>query len=75
MRSLYSDLEQWQNANDKRFLSLNIQQDDGKFCCVALTNPTEVVITDVDGRRHVGLMQAYKDSDLYCLVTKPWGPL
>ncbi len=50
MRGLYDCMEDWQNTNHKRLLSLSIQQDGGKFCCIALTNPTEVVITDVSGK-------------------------
>jgi len=53
MRGLYDSLENWQNANEKRFLSMSVQQDNGKFCCIALTNPTEVVITSQNGGRHV----------------------
>jgi hypothetical protein len=42
-------LESWQETNNKRFLSMNIHQDRGDFCCIALTNPTEVIITSRDG--------------------------
>jgi hypothetical protein len=52
MRELYDTLRTWQEQNQKRFLSLCIQSDRDKFCCIALTNPTEVVITDEDGGRH-----------------------
>ncbi len=44
MRGLYECLETWQTENNKRFLSTNIQKDGDKFCCIALTNPTEVII-------------------------------
>lgn len=44
MRDLYKSMEDWQNANNKRFLSASIHQDSGSFCCIALTNPTEVVL-------------------------------
>ncbi len=53
MRDLYDSLESWQNTNQKRFLSMSVQQDNGKFCCIALTNPTEVVITSRNGSRYV----------------------
>ena len=46
MRELFGLLQSWQNESDKRFLSISIEKDGGKFCCIALTNPTEVVITD-----------------------------
>jgi hypothetical protein len=58
MRGLYDCMESWQNSNHKRLLSISIQQDDGKFCCIALTNPTEVVITDVTGRYHANVTPA-----------------
>jgi hypothetical protein len=46
MAELYNALQTWQHAKEKRLLSLDIQQDGGKFCCIALTNPTEVIIVD-----------------------------
>ena len=42
MQGLFDALEGWQLEHKKRFLSLDIQDDHGKFCCIALTNPTEV---------------------------------
>lgn len=44
MNDLFMALQEWQDENKTRFLSLNVQQDDRKFCCIALTNPSEVVI-------------------------------
>ena len=52
MAGLFGALEHWQRQNEKRFLSLDIQNDRGKFCCIALTNPSEVVITDSSGHFH-----------------------
>ena len=52
MRELYDCMRTWQDANNARLLSISIQQDGGKFCCIALTNPIEVVITNSDGSRH-----------------------
>jgi hypothetical protein len=52
MRGLYNSMEEWQHANQRRLLSISIQQDDGNYCCIALTNPTEVVITSNDGEVH-----------------------
>jgi hypothetical protein len=49
MKELYTTMQEWQFANHKRLLSTNIQKDKGKFCCIALTNPTEVIICDSDG--------------------------
>ena len=51
MRGLYDCMETWQVTNQKRLLSISVQQDGGNFCCIALTNPTEVVITSADGKR------------------------
>lgn len=46
MKELHDELDDWQNENQKRFLSLNIQRENSKYCCIALSNPTEVVILD-----------------------------
>lgn len=46
MRELYKDMEKWQNVNHKRFLSLDIHKDGDMFCCIAFSNPQEVVITN-----------------------------
>lgn len=46
MKGLYNTMQTWQEENNKRLLSTNIQQDNGSFCCIALTNPTEVIICD-----------------------------
>jgi hypothetical protein len=52
MKDLYNCMENWQKEHHKRLLSISTQIDRDKFCCIALTNPTEVVITSNDGRRH-----------------------
>lgn len=49
MRELHECMQNWQNENNKRLLSISIQKDCGTFCCIALTNPSEVVITSLDG--------------------------
>jgi hypothetical protein len=49
MRGLYDCMDEWQQANNKRLLSISVQQDAGNYCCIALTNPMEVVITDAIG--------------------------
>jgi hypothetical protein len=46
MGRLFGAMQAWQAENEKRLLSLSIQNDSGKFCCIALTNPTEVIIKD-----------------------------
>jgi hypothetical protein len=53
MRGLYACIEEWQQANNRRLLSISVQQDGDNYCCIALTNPTEVVITSADGTRDV----------------------
>jgi hypothetical protein len=54
MRELYDSMEEWQNDNGKRLLSTQIQRDADKLCCIALTNPSEVIICNgahgADGR-------------------------
>jgi hypothetical protein len=57
MRGLYDCMEKWQHANNRRLLSISVQQDGGNYCCIALTNPTEVVITSADGRLHASVYQ------------------
>lgn len=58
MRDLFGALDTWQVENKKRLLSLNVQHDVNGFCCIALTNPSEVIIMDgepfggVDVRGH-----------------------
>ncbi|MBM3872088.1 MAG: hypothetical protein FJ392_14215 [Verrucomicrobia bacterium] len=44
MRGLFDELSSWQTKNEKRLLSVSIQQDGDRFCCIALSNPTEVII-------------------------------
>jgi len=55
MRQLYDDMRTWQESERKRLLSISIQQETGMFCCIALTNPTEVVITNQTGSRYVAI--------------------
>ena len=43
MRALYDAMRNWQDTNHKDFLSLSIQQDNGNFCCIALTHPFDLV--------------------------------
>ncbi|MFI6043906.1 hypothetical protein ACIA8C_19915 [Nocardia sp. NPDC051321] len=55
MRGLYECMEEWQQAAGQRLLSISIQHDRDNFCCIALTNPTEVVITSPDGHNHANV--------------------
>ncbi len=52
MRGLFEKMQVWQKTNSKRLLSVSIQQDGLNYCCIALANPTEVVITSRDGRNY-----------------------
>ncbi len=52
MQQLYDNMNSWQEENRKRLLSLSIQKDGDVFCCIALTNPTEVTIVDIGGSHH-----------------------
>ena len=49
MKGLYGDMEDWQNTNQKRLISTSILKDGDMFCCVALSNPSEVVIHGAAG--------------------------
>ena len=49
MRGLYEDMQTWQEDNQKRLLSTEIMKDGDMFACIALTNPTEVMLVDGDG--------------------------
>jgi len=49
MRGLDEDMQTWQEDNQKRLLSTEIMKDGDMFACIALTNPTEVVICNTAG--------------------------
>jgi hypothetical protein len=57
MRELHTLLSNWQEGNRKRFLSVSILQDGGMFCCIALTNPTEVIICDGSAENQASVLQ------------------
>ena len=46
MRELYATIDAWQSENKRRLLSLNVQREGDRFCCIVLTNPMEVIIMD-----------------------------
>ena len=50
MRQLYQDMEKWQHEHEKRLLSMSINKDGDLYCCIALTNPSEVVLVNADYR-------------------------
>ena len=49
MRALFAVIQEWQIAHRKRLLNLQIQKEGDVLCCIALTNPTEVIITSGGG--------------------------
>jgi hypothetical protein len=49
MRGLYNEMKGWQEKHQKRLLSTDIQQDGELFTCIALTNPSEVIICGGNG--------------------------
>ena len=51
VREIYDSMSKWQKATRNHLYSVNIQKDGDMFCCIALTNPTEVIITDVSGQQ------------------------
>ena len=50
MRELFADMDQWQATNRKRLQSVSVQPDGNGFACIALSNPTEVIIVDGYGK-------------------------
>jgi hypothetical protein len=60
MRELYDHMQAWQRTNEKRLLSASIHKDRGEFCCIALTNPTEVILANVDA--HGGALKVSVDN-------------
>ena len=46
MNELFIQMQDWQAENRKRLQSVNVQRDGNLFCCIALTNPAEVIIVD-----------------------------
>lgn len=52
MGELFSVMNSWQEKNNKRFLSMSVERDADMFCCIALTNPSEVII--MDGSKEYG---------------------
>jgi hypothetical protein len=51
MRELHEIMSHWQISNRKRLHSTSVQRDGSMFCCIALTNPTEVTIVGKNGNK------------------------
>ncbi len=47
MKELYESMETWQVENKKRLLSVSIERDADKFCCIALTNPSFATVQKI----------------------------
>lgn len=73
MRGLYECMDEWQQANNRRLLSISVQQDGGNYCCIALTNPTEVVITNAAGNLHADLIHHFGRDTNALMVTDTHG--
>ena len=43
MRALYDAMRSWQDTNQKGFLSISIEQDNGSFCCIAVIRTINLV--------------------------------
>ena len=41
MKELFQLMQAWQDESNGRFLSIEIEKDNDKFCCISLTNPTQ----------------------------------
>jgi hypothetical protein len=46
MRELHDKMNVWQEEKCKRFLSVSIEKDGENYCCIALSNPVEVVLVN-----------------------------
>ncbi len=53
MKGLFAAIDKWQSEQLTRLQSLNVEKDNDVFCCIAVSNPTEVVIVDGGGSGNV----------------------
>ena len=63
MKDLHSNMDEWQKDNEKRFLSMSVNKDGDNYCCIALTNPSEVTITNDE--LNVNLVGVNTSDDVY----------
>ena len=68
MRELFADMDEWQATNRKRLQSVSVQPDGDSFACIALSNPTEVIIVDGHGSGGV----AVGDNHLATTAAREW---
>jgi hypothetical protein len=59
MRELYEAMDTWQKKHDKRLQSVDIQRDGDMFCCIALSNPTEVVLVSGFGTDQAHVVRSH----------------
>ena len=55
MKELFAEMDEWQATHRKRLQSVSIQPDGDAFACIALSNPTEVIIVDGYGKGGVAV--------------------
>jgi len=72
MKGLYQNMKDWQVKNEKRLLSTDIQQDGHLFTCIALTNPTEVVLCAPNGD-YLRLNKEFTEREMGGAIHK-WAP-
>ena len=53
MRGQHAAIEAWQQKTGQVVVSVNIEKDEGEFCCIALTGPIEMHGPSRDGSFHV----------------------
>lgn len=58
MRGLYETMDAWQVEHQKRLLSVSVQRDGDNYCCIALTNPSEVIIVSAPTLLHGAVVTA-----------------
>ena len=63
MKDLHNNMDEWQKDNEKRFLSMSVNKDGDNYCCIALTNPSEVTITNDE--LNVNLVGVNTTDDVY----------
>ena len=50
MQELFVEMDKWQTKHRKRLQSVSIQPDGGTFAAIALSNPSEVIIVNGQGK-------------------------
>ena len=55
MKELFAEMDEWQATHRKRLQSVSVQPDGDAFACIALSNPTEVIIVDGYGKGGVAV--------------------